>query len=57
MDSTVLTAPGVEATGEAITGNIFLVLGEIADTAANISPDRLRQAAAMLENALIPAFR
>jgi 6-phospho-3-hexuloisomerase len=51
MDSTVLTAPGVEATGEAITGNISLVLGEIADTAANISPDRLRQAAAMLENA------
>lgn len=51
MDSTVLTDPAVEATGGAITGNISLVLGEIADTAARISPDRLRQAASMLENA------
>ncbi|BCW56202.1 MULTISPECIES: 6-phospho-3-hexuloisomerase [unclassified Arthrobacter] len=51
MDSTVLTAPAVEATGAAITGNISLVLREIADTAARISPDRLRQAVSMLENA------
>lgn len=51
MDSTVLTAPAVEATGGAITGNISLVLREIADTAARISPDRLRQAVSMLENA------
>lgn len=51
MDSTVLTAPAVEATGGAITGNISLVIREIADTAARISPDRLRQAVSMLENA------
>ncbi|WP_258804444.1 6-phospho-3-hexuloisomerase [Pseudarthrobacter sp. NS4] len=51
MESTVLTAPAVEATGEAIAGNISLVLTEIADTSGNISPLQLDDAAAELGRA------
>jgi 6-phospho-3-hexuloisomerase len=51
MDSIVLPAPARDAFGEAVTGNISLVLAEIAETSGAISPDRLRQAAAMLASA------
>lgn len=51
MESTVLTAPAVEATGEAIAGNISLVLAEIADTSAHISALQLDGAASELSRA------
>jgi 6-phospho-3-hexuloisomerase len=51
VESTVLTAPAVEATGEAIAGNISLVLAEIADTSASISALQLDDAAAEMGRA------
>lgn len=51
MTETVLTAPVVEAAGEAIGSNISLVLQEITDTTAQIRPGQLNGAAAELARA------
>ncbi|MFC9771088.1 MULTISPECIES: 6-phospho-3-hexuloisomerase [unclassified Pseudarthrobacter] len=49
MNSTVMTAPGLEVTREAVSSNLSLVLGEITDTAAAISEAELAAVSRLLE--------
>lgn len=51
MESTVLTAPSITASGEAIRDNVSLVLGEVGNTAAQVSTEQLHQAAGLLARA------
>ncbi|WP_412178019.1 6-phospho-3-hexuloisomerase [Pseudarthrobacter chlorophenolicus] len=49
MNATVMTAPGLEVTREAVSSNLSLVLGEITDTAAAISEAELAAVSRLLE--------
>ncbi len=49
MNSTVMTAPGLEVTRDAVSSNLSLVLGEITDTAAAISEAELAAVSRLLE--------